>query len=44
MIFSRGAKQHNLPQDYISKLEMLPDNGYDNDIDAMLGQIAKDSY
>ncbi len=28
-----GAKEHNLPQDYITYLQNIPDNGYNGDVD-----------
>ncbi len=43
-VILRGAKQHGLPQDYIAGIEQHPDNGYDNDIDQMLAEIAKDAH
>lgn len=43
-VIVRGAKQHHLPQEYVTQLEQIPDNGWDADIDEMLDKIRQDSY
>jgi hypothetical protein len=35
-VIIRGAKEHNLPDEYIAYLENIPDNGYNGEVDVNL--------
>ena len=42
-VIINGAKQNGLPDEYITKLENLPDNGYGNDLNDVMGQLTKET-
>ena len=40
-VIIQGAKQNGLPEDYITQLENIQDNGYDKKLDVMLAEVSK---
>jgi hypothetical protein len=40
-VIIQGAKQNGLPEDYITQLENIQDNGYDKKLDDMLAEVSK---
>ena len=40
-VINQGAKQNGLPEDYITQLENIQDNGYDKKLDVMLAEVSK---
>ena len=40
-VIIQGAKQNGLPEDYITQLKNIQDNGYDKKLDDMLAEVSK---
>ena len=40
-VIIQGAKQNGLPEDYVTQLENIQDNGYDKKLDDMLAEVSK---
>ncbi|EGT46118.1 hypothetical protein CAEBREN_30564 [Caenorhabditis brenneri] len=41
LVIVEGAKEHKLPEDYIRKLESIPDNGFKGSVDVDIPLLAK---